>query len=318
MPAMGRGGQELIGSSEPMEDLRAYIPKVALCDASVLIQGETGTGKERVAALIHELGPRRDKPFVALNSAALPEHLVESEFFGHEKGAFTGAFASHRGKFEQADGGTLFLDEIGEMSMATQAKLLRALETGEVTPLGGTRTKRVDVRIVAATNEDLEERVEQGSFRADLLYRINVARVWVAPLRQRACDIGPILSHFIARLNTRYHRHVERPDAKLMEALSEYDWPGNVRELRNFAEALFIDPPENRPVCISDIPMGYRRLIKGHVKKAPPEREQIMDALEETRWNKAQAARKLNWSRMTLYRKLDKYRIEDRDPPEDM
>lgn len=307
--------QDLIGSSTQMTDLRSYVPKVAAAQVPVLIQGETGTGKERIAALIHELGPRRNKPFVAVNSAALPEHLVESEFFGHAKGAFTGAFSDHPGKFLQADGGTLFLDEIGEMSPATQSKLLRTLETGEVTPLGSTRTHKVDVRVVAATNEDLDDCVARGTFRADLFYRINVARLWVAPLRSRTDDIGPILAHFIDGLNDRYGRHVEAPDAALLDALHEYEWPGNVRELRNFAEALFIDPPENRPLHLEDLPQGYRRLLATHEVTRLPEREQIMEALEETHWNKAQAAKKLNWSRMTLYRKLDKYAIDD-EPPE--
>lgn len=301
-----------------MAGLRDYLPKVARTEVPVLVQGETGTGKERVAELIHKLGPRSEQPFVALNSAAMPEHLVESEFFGHAKGAFTGAINSYPGKFLQADGGTLFLDEIGEMSPATQAKLLRVLETGEVTPLGSNRTRKVDVRVIAATNEDLDERVSSGQFRADLFYRINVARIWVAPLRKRTCDIGPILSHFIDRLNRRYDCKVEAPDRNLLEALAEYEWPGNVRELRNFAEALFIDPPENGPVGVSDLPDGYRRLIDEHRQTGMPEREQIVEALEQTSWNKAQAARKLNWSRMTLYRKLDKYHIEDRgDEPLD-
>ena len=306
--------QDLIGSSVQMMDLRSYLPKVAAAQVPVLIQGETGTGKERVAALIHELGPRRNKPFVAVNSAALPEHLVESEFFGHAKGAFTGALADHPGKFLQADGGTLFLDEIGEMSPATQSKLLRTLETGEVTPLGSTRTHKVDVRLVAATNEDLDDCVARGTFRADLFYRINVARLWVAPLRSRTDDIEPILAHFIDGLNRRYGRHVEAPDSALLDALHEYDWPGNVRELRNFAEALFIDPPEHRPVYLDDLPDGYRRLFATHEVTRLPEREQIMEALQETHWNKAQAAKRLNWSRMTLYRKLDKYAIGDEEP----
>ena len=307
-----QGFRGLIGSSPDMAALRNYLPKVARTDVPVLIHGETGTGKEQVAALLHELGPRRDQPFIAVNSAALPDHLVESEFFGHERGAFTGAVSAFKGKFQQAHGGTLFLDEIGEMSAATQAKLLRVLETGEVTPLGSSRTDCVDVRIVAATNEDLDQRVAEGTFRADLFYRINVARLWVAPLRNRTADIAPILSHFIARLNQRYDLHVEAPDSYVLKALADYDWPGNVRELRNFAEALFIDPPENRPVCMADLPDGYRRLLKSHRRSRVSEREQIMDALEETSWNKAQAAKRLNWSRMTLYRKLEKYDIGER------
>ncbi len=311
MHAAHHSVQDLIGSSAQMSDLRSYVPKVAQAEVPVLIQGETGTGKERVAALIHELGPRRDGPFVAVNSAALPEHLVESEFFGHAKGAFTGAVAAHEGKFMAADGGTLFLDEIGEMSLTAQSKLLRTLETGEVTPLGSNRTHKVNVRVVAATNEDLDECVARGTFRADLFYRINVARLWVAPLRNRTDDIGPILSHFITGLNDRYGRHVEPPDEDLLDALHDYQWPGNIRELRNFAEALFIDPPENRPVHMEDLPDGYRRLLETHQVTRLPERDQIMEALEETHWNKAQAARKLNWSRMTLYRKLDKYEIDE-------
>lgn len=292
-----------------MAELRRYLGKVAQSDATVLVTGETGTGKERVAAAVHRLGPRAARPFVAVNCAAIPDALIESELFGHERGAFTGALQSFSGRFVQAEGGTLFLDEVGEMSPTGQAKLLRALEAREVLPVGGARARPVDVRLVAASNQRLEQMVEERRFRADLYYRLNVARIDLPPLRARPEDIGPIVSHFIEEQNRRRALRVGRPDARLLARMRRYAWPGNVRELRNMVEALFIDPPEGRSVAIEDLPASFRRLFDENRSAGAPERERLVAVLRETNWNKMEAARQMNWSRMTLYRKLAKYSI---------
>ena len=300
----------LCGSSPAMIDLRRYLPKLAASDATVLVTGETGTGKERVATAVHRLGPRAKRPFVAVNCAAIPDSLIESELFGHERGAFTGAMTSFPGRFAQADGGTLFLDEIGEMTLANQAKLLRVLEERAVTPIGSTRCHPVDVRIVAASNQRLEEMVAARAFRADLYYRLNVARIEIPPLRERPEDIGVILDQLIEEQNRRCSLHVGHADPGLLDRIKRYAWPGNVRELRNLVEALFIDPPDGRDVAFGDLPRAYRLLLEYNRSAGKPERERLMEVLRETRWNKVEAARQLNWSRMTLYRKLAKYNLD--------
>jgi two-component system response regulator HydG len=292
-----------------MIELRRYLRKVAMSDATVLVTGETGTGKERVASAVHRLGSRAARPFVPVNCAAIPESLIESELFGHQRGAFTGAIANFPGRFAQADGGTLFLDEIGEMSPAGQAKLLRVLEEGAVTPVGGVHQRPVDVRLVAASNEPLEQMVAARRFRADLFYRLNVARIELPPLRARPEDIGEITGHFIEEQNRRRAMRVGRPDGPLLARMRRYAWPGNVRELRNMVEALFIDPPEGRSVSITDLPPSFKRLFEEDRSAGLPERERLVEVLRETNWNKMEAARQLNWSRMTLYRKLAKYSI---------
>lgn len=303
-----------------MMDLRAYLAKVARSDANVLITGETGTGKERVAAAVHALGPRATGPFVAVNCAAIPEALIESELFGHERGAFTGAQSSFVGRFAAADGGTIFLDEIGEMTQPGQAKLLRVLEDRAVTPVGSLKRRAIDVRIVAATNHRLEQLVQQHQFRADLFYRLNVARIDLPPLRARPEDIGPIVDHFIAEQNRRHTLHVGRIDPHLLNQMRRYAWPGNVRELRNLVEALFIDPPEGRPVRLDDLPPSFRALFREDRSAGQPEREKLVEVLRETNWNKVEAARAMNWSRMTLYRKLAKYSLDptEEDPGGDV
>ena len=299
----------LFGASASMIALRGYLRKVAASDATVLVTGETGTGKERVASAVHRLGPRAAGPFVPVNCAAIPESLIESELFGHRRGAFTGAIADFPGRFAQADGGTLFLDEIGEMSPAGQAKLLRVLEEGFVTPIGSMRQRPIDVRLIAASNERLEQLVEARKFRADLFYRLNVARIELPPLRARPEDIGPIVSHFIEEQNRRRAMRVGGPDASLLARMRRYAWPGNVRELRNMVEALFIDPPNGRRVSIADLPPSFKRLFEEDRSAGEPERERLIEVLRETNWNKMEAARQMNWSRMTLYRKLAKYSL---------
>jgi two-component system response regulator HydG len=294
-----------------MVSLAAYIPKVARSRATVLVTGETGTGKECVAQAIHALSPRSVKPFVVINCGALPDSLIESELFGHARGAFTGAIGARRGKLVEADGGTLFLDEIGEMSLYAQARLLRVLETQEVQPLGGGPSHSIDIRVVAATNRELEGEVAAHRFRADLFYRLNVARLVIPPLRDRPGDVALLARHVIDEFNQRDNTGVESPEPDLLAALMAYDWPGNVRELRNLIEAIFIDPPAGR-LGFEHLPAAFQ-LQFGRYRHTTPasERSRLIDALERTKWNKAEAAKALNWSRMTLYRKLVKYDVTE-------
>lgn len=302
------GVDELIGVSQAIVELRTYLPKVACSRATVLIKGATGTGKERVARLIHELGPRTSGSFVAVNCACLPDGLIESELFGHERGAFTNAIISRDGYIRQADGGTLFLDEIGEMSFNAQAKLLRVLENREVMPVGGNRVIPVDLRVMAATNQPLETLVHNGQFRADLYYRLNVACIDLPLLRDRPEDIPILFSHAVNELNKRDDRSVGTPDDELLRCLMAYDWPGNIRELRNLAEAIFIDPPSGK-IALKDLPPLFRAMFGQYKTTSLPERQQLANLLKETSWNISEAAKQMNWSRMTLYRKLRKYEI---------
>ena len=309
---MGGGSDSLnygiVGSSPAIANLIDYLPKVARSRATVLVTGETGTGKERVAQTIHALSARADRRFVVVNCSALPDNLIESELFGHARGAFTGAVEAVKGRLIEADGGTLFLDEIGEMSLYAQAKLLRVLETQEVQPLGGAPRRSVDVRIIAATNRDLEQEVADRRFRADLFYRLNVARILVPPLRERPGDVALLAAAVIAEFNSRDAADVEPPEPGLMSALAEYDWPGNVRELRNLIEAVFIDPPRGR-LGFEHLPPAFAPIFSRYHRSPPSERLRVVAALERTNWNKAEAAKSLNWSRMTLYRKLAKYDV---------
>lgn len=312
IPNASEALSHLWGDSADMDELRCYLPKLGRSDATVLITGETGTGKERVASIIHQLGSRADKPFIPVNCAAIPDSLVESELFGHERGAFTGAQSAFAGKFEQSEGGTIFLDEIGEMPFQSQAKLLRTLENGEVTRVGSSQTRRVDVRIIAATNQPLEEMIGERRFRSDLYYRLNVAPLELSPLRDRPSDIEPIMKRFIAAFNQRHHCALTGPDPDLLASLTKYSWPGNIRELRNMVEAIFIDPPDCRKLGIGDLPIAYRKLVDEFHHNEPAERERMIQTLKNTNWNKAEAAKQLHWSRMTLYRKLAKYDLDDR------
>lgn len=300
--------QSILGISTSIEALRSYIPKVAASEAPVLITGETGTGKESIATNIHLLSRRRSGPFVAVNCAALPSSLFESEFFGHERGAYTGAVTAQKGWAVAADCGTLFLDEIGEMDMQSQAKLLRFLENGQINRLGSTRQVSSDVRVVAATNQYLEELVDEHKFRADLFYRLNVARIEIEPLRERPEDIGILFEHFINEMKGRTGLQVAEPDNELIECLADYQWPGNVRELRNLVEAVFIDPPRGRfQVC--HLPSSFQRRLSEHHYNAPDERESLIAALKLTNWNKAETARIMKLSRMSVYRKIEKYQL---------
>jgi DNA-binding NtrC family response regulator len=300
--------ETIVGVSPAITAMRAYLPKVAHSQATVLVTGATGSGKERVAQAIHDLGPRAGAPFVAINCAALPESLVESELFGHERGAFTGAVSASVGHIVRADRGTLFLDEIGEMSRHAQAKLLRVLETRRVQPVGAARPVPVDVRVIAATNQPLEALVSAGVFRADLYYRLNVARLELPALKDRREDIPLLVRHAIRERNARDRCSVGPPDPDLMRCLMAYDWPGNVRELNNLVETVFIDPPAGQ-IGLADLPPVFREMFVRYRTSQQSERERLLCVLEETAWNKAAAAKQLNWSRMTLYRRLEKYHL---------
>ncbi len=309
------GPDELIGRNRGFQDALAYARKAARSTCPVLITGETGTGKDQVARLIHAASLRSQGPFVSLNCAAVPESLIESELFGYEHGAFTGAVRSYPGRFAAAHGGTLFLDELGDLPLSTQAKLLRAIENHEVTPLGSLRTRTVDLRIVAATHQPLEQMVRERRFRSDLYFRLCVARVRLPPLRERRDDILELAAHFMAPLRRSAEGHaVGWFDAAALRRLLTYEWPGNVRELRNVIEAIFIDPPTG---TISDAALppllgalGGLDGIEAMARLPPDERERIVDMLATTHWNKAAAARGLHWSRVTLYRKMAKHHID--------
>ncbi|MFN7131985.1 MAG: sigma-54-dependent transcriptional regulator [Myxococcales bacterium] len=236
-----RPRSSIIGASEPMKGLLELVERVADSDAPALIRGESGTGKELVARALHDLGPRKDRTFVPVNCTAIPENLLESELFGHVRGAFSGATTARHGLFVEADGGTLFLDEIGDMPAELQAKLLRVLENGEIRPVGADASRKVDVRIVAATHQDLEQRVKDGKFRADLFYRLNVVPVSIPPLRERREDIPALIEHFLAAARERNPRaRVRRFSPEVVQALARANWPGNIRELENVVERLVI------------------------------------------------------------------------------
>ena len=300
----------IVGCSKAISELGRYLPKVALSNANVLITGATGTGKECVAEQIHRLGPRRDRPFVCINCAAIPDSLLESELFGHERGAFTGADQPYAGKIRFAEAGTVFLDEVGEMTLHAQAKILRLLENRELFPVGSGKAFRIDARFIAATNQDLEPLVTAHKFRADLFFRLNVARISLSPLAERKEDIPHLLDFFLNEHNLVNGCHVEGFSPELMHCFLRYDWPGNVRELRNLVEALFIDPPSG-VVSLQNLPSSFRRIFCRFIDHAAVERERIIAALHETNWNKARAAELLQVSRMTLYRKIGKFGIDD-------
>jgi DNA-binding NtrC family response regulator len=281
---------------------------VAPAASNVLILGETGTGKELIAELIHQNGPRRSKPFICINTAAIPDQLLENELFGHERGAFTGATTAQAGKLVAAHGGTVFLDEIGDASPAVQAKLLRAIEHKEVYRLGATRGEEFDARIIAATNCDLLKAASETRFRHDLYYRLNVVQVDVPPLRERADDIPLLIGHFLRRLNRELGRSVRGLSPRALDALCAYPWPGNVRELRNVVEALLVNlAPETTGLV--DVPPEVMRRLAIAVGAPQSERERLLGALAETHWNKTRAAGKLRMSRMTLYRKMQRYAV---------
>ena len=314
----------VVGQSRPMRDLFEMVCKVAQTDSTLLINGETGTGKGLLAREIHQQSQRSGRPFVQINCGAIPDNLLESELFGHERGAFTGAATTKTGKFEIANGGTLFLDEIGDMSLDLQVKLLRVLEESEFERVGGHRTIRADVRVIAATHRDLEKSVEEGSFREDLYYRIYVIPLKVAPLRERQSDIPLLITHFLSELNSSQGFEILGISDQAREKLIQYPWPGNVRELRNVIERLVVLHPD-RFIGVDELP--------ARIKDAAPqsgsvaielsdegiclnsaisefERALILQSLEKTHWVKNKAAQLLHLKRTTLVEKIKRYQIK--------
>jgi len=307
---------DLIGSSAKFRALLNDVELVAPVDSAVLIQGETGTGKEVIARAIHETSPRRNHRFVALNCAAIPGALLESELFGHERGAFTGAWAQTKGRFQMADGGTLFLDEIGDMPLELQPKLLRALQEQEFERLGSTQTLRVDVRVVAATNQDLGQLVSRKLFRADLFYRLNVIPLILPPLRERVEDIPPLTKFFAAKFAARLNKSIDVIPDDVMAVLKAQDWPGNIRELQNFVERAVLFSPG--PVL--PLPLDLNRTVKQSSESAArtladADREHILETLNQTDWligGQGGAADRLGLPRTTLIYKMRKLGIETR------
>jgi len=319
---------QFIGVSAHVRDVVELIRKLAASEAStILIQGESGTGKDLVAHAIHYESARRDHPFYAINCAAIPENLMESELFGHEKGAFTDARTQKKGMFEVADGGTLFLDEISEMNLGMQAKLLRVLEGHSFRRVGGVKNISVDIRVIVASNRNLEEAVRTSRFRQDLYFRLAIIPVALLPLRDHKADIPPLLNHFIRYYNEKFHKNIQGLTKEAEELLMNYDWPGNIRELRNAIERVMILAEGNRvaakylPIRISEggvlpVPMsddtddGRIRLPQGGISLYEVERELIRQALEQSRGNKTTAAKLLHVTRDTLRYKVKKYRLE--------
>ena len=304
----------IIYQSEIMNQLIKMVERVAASDANILVLGESGTGKELIAKTLHEKSNRRGRPFVAINCGALRETLLESELFGHEKGSFTGAYTKKIGLAEAASGGTLFLDEIGELSPAIQAKLLRFLQEGEVYRVGGKDPIKVDIRLVCATNRDLEKEVSIGHFREDLFYRINTIVATVPPLRRRKEDIPALISHFLSKGTSAFVNRNKQLDAEAMKLMTNYEWPGNIRELQNICERLQI-LCEGHTVMVSDLPENIRtpQMEKDSTEYDPSltlfelEKRYILKALGHFDGNKTQAANALGITIKTLYNKLHEY-----------
>ncbi|WP_031497039.1 sigma-54-dependent transcriptional regulator [Bryobacter aggregatus] len=311
----GASGEErrILGESVPMRALRQQLELMARTNGRVLIFGESGSGKELVAHAIHRMSPRVQGPFVEVNCAAIPEHLIESELFGHRRGSFAGAGDDKIGKFERADGGTLFLDEVGDMSLKTQAKVLRVLDEGRFQPLGAQESIRADVRVIAATNKNLEDEIERGNFREDLFYRLNVIPFHVPPLRERVEDIRLLADHFLHEFTTSYGRKAKELTPEAYRVLDEYSWPGNVRELKNLMERIVIMNPQTR-VEARQIPLNAakRNLPERPLERfgslqevrEAAERDYILKKLDETGGNVTKTAELLGLERSHLYRKM--------------
>lgn len=310
------GYDNIVGRSESMYRVYESLDSLMNTDTTVLIQGESGTGKELIARALHFCGPRKDKAFVAINCSALPEGVLETELFGHVKGAFTGAIRDHVGKFELANGGTLFLDEIGEISPAIQVKLLRVLEEREIQRVGDNRNVKIDIRLITATNKDLYKKVLEDSFRDDLYYRLSVFPLHLPPLRERVEDIPFLVSHFISKFNKQMGKSIQGIADGVLEILEMYQWPGNVRELANAVEYAFVHArsslihPGDLPVRL----LNHQAPLHAKHKKTAinldaVERQIIVKALEAADWKKSVAASRLGMSRATLWRKIEKFRI---------
>jgi DNA-binding NtrC family response regulator len=313
--------EEIVGQHVEMQKIYRLIAQVARTTTTVLITGESGTGKELIARAIHRQGPRRDRPFVAVNPGAVPETLIESELFGHEKGAFTGAYQRKIGKFEMAQGGTLFLDEIGTLKADLQVKLLRVLQEREIERVGGTHPIKIDVRIVAATNADLKAAINSDGFRRDLYYRLNVVAITVPPLRERRQDIPALAERFVRRYNDEFGKRIGGLSSDALAALTDYSWPGNVRELQNVIErcVALADGPR---IELNDLPMDvllpdHRARVRDaealplHEATEEFERQIVLRVLERVRWNRSEAARILGVHRNSLKAKLVRWRLLD-------
>jgi two-component system, NtrC family, nitrogen regulation response regulator NtrX len=308
----------MVGDSPALQTVRDLIAKVGPTSARVLITGENGTGKELVARALHDASPRRDRPFIEVNCAAIPSELIESELFGHMKGSFTGAFADRAGKFEQADGGTLFLDEVGDMSLSAQSKLLRVLQEGVVTRIGGSKSIQVDVRVLAATNKELDTEIAEGRFREDLLYRLNVVPIEVPPLRDRKEDIQALVAHFAEQLSAGAGVPGRKFADDAMRRLQARSWPGNIRELRNAVERALI-LASGKTITAPDIdqllpaPSTLPELLPGshtfETFKQEAEKSFLAQQLRQHDWNVSETARALKMPRSNLYKKIERYRL---------
>jgi formate hydrogenlyase transcriptional activator len=309
---------DLIGSSPKFRAVLADVDRIAPVDSAVLIQGETGTGKEVIARAIHEASPRRNQRFIAVNCAAIPSALLESELFGHERGAFTGAWAQTKGRFQMADGGTLFLDEIGDLPLELQPKLLRALQEREFERLGSGQTVRVNVRVVAATNQDLAQLVSKKQFRADLFYRLNVIPICLPPLREREQDILPLTEFFVAKFAARFNKRIDVIPHEVVAVLEAHHWAGNIRELQNFIERAVLFSPGS----VLRLPLDLKQTVKQSWESvsrtlADADREHILETLKQTGWmigGQGGAADRLGLPRTTLIYKMRKLGIETRRP----
>lgn len=305
----------LVGDSQKMRQLIEQVNIAAQSSSRVLILGESGSGKELVARILHESSKRAEKPFIEVNCAAIPEELIESELFGHEKGSFTGAFERKKGKFELADGGSLFLDEVGDMSLSAQSKVLRVIETQEFQRVGGSKNIKVDVRIIAATNKDLKEEVKKGRFREDLLYRLNVIPIVVAPLREKKEDIPALVKYFLEDFALEYGQRPKKMTPEALKRLEAYDWPGNIRELRNMIERLVIMTPSetitSKNLIVAE-PTHSDYFVFETLRDAKDafEKAFIIKKLEENNWNISKTAEILQIERSNLHRKIKAYNIK--------
>ena len=312
------GLENIIGASPAMQQVFEVVQQVAPTRATALIRGETGTGKELIAHAIHNLSPRKNGPFIAVHAAALTSTLLESELFGHEKGAFTGAVERRIGRFELADGGTLFLDEVAEIEPAMQVKILRVLEERTFERVGGQKTISVDLRLIAATNKDLKKLVNEGKFRDDLFYRLSVVAVSLPPLRERRDDIPLLVNAFLGQCSRENNKPVREMTPEALNVLMAYDWPGNVRELRNTIEQMVVLARAER-LTLRDVPAAIRggadltkiSVVRTGMTVEEAERQLIVQALKETGGNRTRAAEKIGISRRTLHRKLKKYELEN-------
>jgi PAS domain S-box-containing protein len=310
--------ENIIGNNKELRQILFLLESVAQTDSSVLITGESGTGKELAARAIHLHSLKLKMPFIAVNCSAFAESLIESELFGHEKGAFTGAIKDKVGKFELAQGGTLFLDEIGDISIAVQTKLLRVLETHEFERVGGNKIINMNARVIAATNKNISEEISAGRFREDLFYRINVINIHLPPLRERRDDLPLLANHFIAKFNLKFEKNIKQFSSSAYELLEEYSWPGNIRELENVIEHCFV-LCRGEVIQVEHLPKNFRAVQLNNESRTSiqnlsnileVERKLIMDALQRNKWNRTLTAKELNLNPSTLWRKMKKFRIE--------